>query len=59
MKKIEERVRMLTEQYGCADPMRLCELMGITVLQLELPDSVKFFTAAQILSVSARTQASA
>ena len=44
MKKIEERVRMLTEQYGCADPMRLCELMGITVLQLELPDSVNGFT---------------
>lgn len=44
MKNIEERVRTLTEQYGCADPVRLCELMGITMLSLDLPDSVNGFT---------------
>ncbi len=44
MKNIEERVRSLTDKYGCADPERLCEQMGITVLSLDLPDSVNGFT---------------
>ena len=44
MKKIEKRVKALVEEYGTAEPLELCEEMGITIVEHELPSCVNGFT---------------
>lgn len=44
MNNIRETVMHLIQQYGCCEPVQLCEKMGITVLTHELPASINGFT---------------
>lgn len=44
MKDIRKAVNELTEKYDCCDVFELCEKMGITVLEKELPKSINGFT---------------
>ena len=44
MDKIKQCVRELTGRYHSADPAALCDMMGITVIEQELPSCVNGFT---------------
>jgi len=44
MNKTESLVRELLEEYHSADPEEICEKIGITVLEQELPERVNGFT---------------
>ncbi len=44
MNKINQTVKQLILKHGTAEPSELCEKMGITFLEQDLPESVNGFT---------------
>ncbi len=44
MKNIKDTAYGLAARFGCCEPFELCEKMGITVLEHELPSGINGFT---------------
>lgn len=41
--KIKKTIRLINERYGTCDPQMICEILGISIINTDLPSSTKGF----------------